>query len=881
MDISLYEFSCQKALHFGFRYAKSLGHQLLEVEHVALAMLRSTPEALIQASEGNVIRDYKLDGSDAIALMNVIEKHLAQAPRIFGLTKVEFGKRLDAALDIAEASAKKIGVSPVDEVLLWNSICPQSTVIKTFYAKKNGLFKAEEDRDFTPPTPQGPCEEQADKTEIKIDKKLQVYTSDLTALAELDELDPVIGRDLEIRRMLEILGRKKKNNPLLLGAPGVGKSAIAEGLALRIAAGKVPEPMKGKRILSLDLGALLAGAKYRGEFEERLKNLLKTLESHGGRIILFIDEIHMLVGAGNSEGAADAANLLKPALAGGKLNFIGATTIDEYRKYIEKDPALERRLQPIYVEEPTKAHSIAILRGIKSKYEIHHGVQISDEAVTAAVDLTSRYLPQRRLPDKAIDVIDEAASRLKLQIASVPAVLDELRSKIEEIEVERKSIPQKSGNERALTILDVKLSKTKDEYLRVESIWKSHQAILEKLRHLEEKKRELQSLLDNSKAQGHYDIAAKLQYGELPSLDQNLQKVFIELDKMREIYPFLRQVVGTPEIAEVIGQWTKIPVNKLMENDTQRLLNIEERLKSKVFGQDQALQIVAQAVRRARAGVNDPNRPLGVFLFLGPTGVGKTETAKALADELFGDISKMVRIDMSEYMEMHNVARLFGAPPGYVGYGEGGELTEAVRHKPYSVVLFDEIEKAHSRVLDAMLQIFEDGRLTDGQKRVVDFRNTLIIMTSNLSLNFANPHRPLMDQEVREHLIEKLRPEFVNRIDEVVVFKKLGVKHMELLLTRLLGELNDRLTNRQFRVSLGTNIKKHLVEKGKESPFGGRSLKRAFQNLVVNSVSNRILSHPYLAKGSWSVDLDEDQQFIWSEEFSSHYYLPPARNGAS
>ncbi len=899
MDLSKYEFSAQKALHQGLQYARGFGHPHFEPEHVALA----------------VVRHGKVGLSKEVSerLKAHLESHLAKVPRIFGALKIEFGKRLSAALDRAESAG---GAHAVSEAVLWDAICKQSTAIQNFFAGYKQLRS--EPRDFVPLSSIKSHSDKADKSsaentgssnvggsseigskpkngkeekaaaaasdEFKLNSFLKSFTSDLTELAQKGDLDPVIGRDAEVRRVLEILGRKKKNNPLLLGEPGVGKSAVAEAVALKIASGQVPETMRDKRVLSLDLGAMLAGAKYRGEFEERIKGLLQALDEYRGQIILFIDEIHMLVGAGNPQGSADAANLLKPALARGLIQCLGATTFDEYRKYIEKDAALERRFQPLVVEEPGRAAAISILRGLKSRYEIHHGVQIDDEALVAAVDLSVRYVPDRRLPDKAIDLVDEAASRLRLQIASVPAVLDGVRGRIAQLEIERKAIGNPASNQKALATIDAELGKARKEHERVEAIWRSHQSSLESLREAEARKEELSGLYEGAKSRGEFEFAARLQYLEIPNNEKHLTEVRGKLHTQQGQNSFLRQVVGSREIGEVVAAWTRIPVDKIVEEDSNRLLKMRNRLEARVFGQDAALDTVSRAVRRSRTGVNDPKRPLGVFLFLGPTGVGKTETAKALAAEMFDDESKMIRVDMSEMMEPHNVARLIGAPPGYVGFGEGGDLAEAVRQKPYSVVLLDEIEKAHPKVLDIMLQVFEDGRLTDGRGKVVDFRNTLIIMTSNLEtgliqVNQSQNQAGSDDGGLRRALSETLRPEFVNRIDEIVQFRKLGPQQLELVLGRQLVELNERLAFRNFRVGLGPHLRDHLLAMAADPRFGARTMKRAFHNKVVDPVSDRILIMPGACRGSWLVDHDPDGRPVWREEFDSSRYLPPAKEG--
>ena len=889
MDMSKYEFGAQKALHQGLQYARGFGHPHFEPEHVALAIVKHGKVGLSK------------EVSDRLKVH--LESHLAKVPRIFGSIKIEFGKRLSGALDRAESS---VSGNPVSEAVLWDAICKQSTAILNFFA---GFKQTRvESRDFVPlsaiddsqpksnadPSASGVSEPVAKKSkaikeekaasnsdEFKMNSFLKAYTSDLTELAQKGDLDPVIGRDPEVRRVLEILGRKKKNNPLLLGEPGVGKSAVAEAVALKIASGQVPETMRDKRVLSLDLGAMLAGAKYRGEFEERIKGLLQALDEYRGQIILFIDEIHMIVGAGNPQGSADAANLLKPALARGLIQCLGATTLDEFRKYIEKDPALERRFQPLMVEEPGRAAAISILRGLKARYEIYHGVQIDDDALVAAVDLSIRYVPDRRLPDKAIDLVDEAASRLRLQIASVPAVLDGLRGRIAQLEIERNAIGNQSINQKAFAIIDAELVKVRKEHERVELIWRSHHSTLESLREAEARKEELSGLYEGAKSRGEFEFAARLQYMEIPNNEKHLSELRARLGTQQSQNSFLRQVVGSREIGEVVAAWTRIPVDKIVEDDSNRLLKMRARLEVRVFGQDAALDTVSRAVRRARTGVNDPKRPLGVFLFLGPTGVGKTETAKALAAEMFDDESKMIRVDMSEMMESHNVARLIGAPPGYVGYGEGGGLAEAVRQKPYTVVLLDEIEKAHPKVLDILLQVFEDGRLTDGRGKVVDFRNTLIIMTSNLDVGLiqSNHASQTDDGGLRRALSETLRPEFVNRIDEIVQFRKLGPKQLEMVLGRLLIELNDRLSFRNFRVGLGPRLQEHLLAMASDPRFGARTMRRAFHSKVVDPVSDRILVMAAACRGSWILDLDPDGRPVWREEFDSSRYLPPAREG--
>ena len=826
MDVSKYDFDCRKALHFGLRYAKGLGHDHLECEHVALAILRSKWDLLDSFVHGVVER--------------ALESFLQGYPKHFGAVKVEFGPRLNRAMDHVEAKNKTKTIC-LDE--LWSAILQESTATKNALQKgqqensksvgfeemnPESLSRSQEDseeghapKDFVERR-KDPNREKSKTLEKSLDKKLRKYSVDLTEMASKGELDPVLGRDAEIRRVLEVLGRKKKNNPILLGDPGVGKTAIAEGIALKIAQDKVPESLRGVRVLSLDMGSLVAGSKFRGEFEERIKEVLNCVEELKGRVILFIDEIHTIIGAGQSEGSMDASNLLKPALARGAMRCLGATTLAEYRRYFEKDAALERRFQPIMVEEPSKANALSILRGLKKKYEIHHGVTIEDEALAAAVELSSKYLPSRRLPDKAIDLVDEASSRMRLQIDSMPRELDELFSKISELEIQKQSLDQTDANKKSLASIDVKIDILRKDCQKLEGVWRQHQDLGDQLRAEEKKLDELQEIFENSKSGSDYELAARMQYVEVPKSESLVSDLQARLEQLELENPFLSQVVGDREIAEVLGQWTGIPASKMMASDKRRLLTIEQRISSRVFGQDEGIAVLAKAVKRARAGINDPNKPLGVFLFMGPTGVGKTETAKALAEELFDDESKLIRIDMSEYMEAFNVSRLIGSPPGYAGHDVGGELTDAVRNKPYSVILFDEIEKAHPKVLDILLQIFDDGRLTDGRGRLADFKQSIIILTSNIG--FSTPlDMALGEREaLRQALSSELRPELVNRIDEIIKFKSLGREEYQSLLDKQLEQLNQRLQEKDLRVSLGEGVTNKIMEQASLGGFGGR-----------------------------------------------------------
>ena len=863
MDVSRYSFPCQKALHQGLQFARSYGHQHLEVEHIALALLRS--DALEHLST-HAIESLQL----------ALEKQLAQLPKFFGEVKVEFGTRLDVALDLAE---REQGDEPVSAALLWKSLLPSCDLLQRLLpqlTQEESPSTSSKKVGAAPSRPKSAAIKSFSLPE-KLEKVLEKYTIDLTALAERNELDPVIGRDIETRRVMEILGRKKKNNPVLIGQAGVGKTAVVECLAQRIVSGAVPESMRGKRVLSLDMGSMVAGAKFRGEFEERMGQLMQAIQACSGNIILFIDELHTIVGAGRAEGSADAANLLKPALARGELHCLGATTFDEYRKYIEKDPALERRFQAVVVAEPSRDNAISILRGLKSHYQIFHGVQVHDDALVSAVDLSIRFLSDRRLPDKAIDLLDEACSRVRIQIDSVPAVMDQLQSQIAQLEIERKTVVGDPTAKTALGKIDGKLERARVELQGIEKIWRDHQLLLEQMRKLEKKKQEQTVLFETSKGQGNFDLAARLQNEEMPRLEKEMEIIRTQLQEMQKKQAWLRQVVGSIEIADVISAWSSIPLQKVMKEEGKSVLGIEQRLAKRIFGQKDAILRVSKALKRTKVGIQDPNRPLGVFLFVGPTGVGKTEMVKALAEEMFDNEKRMVRLDMSEFMEQHSVARLIGSPPGYVGSDDGGELTEAVRRTPYTVVLFDEIEKAHPKVLDILLQVFEDGRLTDSKGHLVDFRNVMIIMTSNLLVQsdlFAQKN--VEEETVRGELAKILRPEFVGRIDEVVIFHKLGRMHIQNLLEKLLSQLNTRLTERQLRIVLGSAMHEKLIQEGMHSEFGGRTLRRAFQRRIIDPVSEWVLQFEEQCSGVWCMEWGADGKIHWYLDYTPNRYLPAA-----
>jgi ATP-dependent Clp protease ATP-binding subunit ClpB len=863
MRLDKFTLRAQEAIQSAIELAERNQHQQVEPEHLLAAMLEQ-PEGIVRPLIGKL-------GANVAVILNDIQAAVARFPRVQGGQQY-FSSRLSQIFTESQKQADKmqdefISTEPLLLAIVEEKDGEAGKILRQHGVKKDDLLKViEQMRGGSRIT---------DQNAEQNYQALSKYARDLTELARKGKLDPVIGRDDEIRRTIQVLSRRTKNNPVLIGEPGVGKTAIVEGLAQRIVSGDVPETLRNKRLVGLDLGAMLAGAKYRGEFEDRLKAVLKEIENAQGQIILFIDELHTLVGAGAAEGAIDASNMLKPALARGELRCVGATTLNEYKKHIEKDAALERRFQQVYVGEPTVEDTIAILRGLKERYEVHHGVRIKDSAIVAAATLSHRYITDRFLPDKAIDLIDEAASRLRIEIDSLPQEIDQLEREIIQLEIERQAL-QREEDEKSkarLKEIEQRIADLRETSSGMKAKWQSEK---EAIQHMREAKAELEQLklqLDQARNGGDLARASEIQYGRIPELERKLKAEQDKLAVLQQDGVTLKEEVDEEDVAEVVAKWTGIPVSRMLEGEMQKLVTMEERLGQRVIGQEEALEAVANAVRRARAGLQDPNRPIGSFIFLGPTGVGKTETARALAEFLFDDERAMIRLDMSEYMEKHAVARMIGAPPGYVGYEEGGQLTEAVRRRPYSVILFDEIEKAHSDVFNVLLQILDDGRLTDSKGRTVDFKNTVLIMTSNLGSREIQAAEG-DEKQVREAVLQELRlnfkPEFLNRVDDVVIFHQLSREQIGQIIDVQLERLRAMLSERNLTLELDQSAKELLMREGYDPSYGARPLKRAIQSHIQNPLAVKLLQGEILPGQTIKLSANGDtMEFKTSEAFAT------------
>ncbi len=842
----------QEAVAAAQKDAQDLSHSQVEVEHLLLT--------LSNQENGVAPQILRKLGADVNEIKLQTESELNRQPKVQGSTQIYTSQRLSQVFDNAEKEAEQMKDDYISTEHLLIAIADEEKGAAGQILKQHGvtrdrileaLTSIRGSQRVTDPNPEGKYQ------------ALEKYGRDLTEMAQRGKLDPVIGRDEEIRRVIQVLSRRTKNNPVLIGEPGVGKTAIVEGLAGRIARKDVPEGLKNKRIVALDLGALIAGAKFRGEFEERLKAVLKEIQESQGEIILFIDELHTVVGAGAAEGAMDASNMLKPMLARGELHCIGATTLNEYRKHIEKDTALERRFQPVLADESTVEDTISILRGLRERYEIHHGVKIKDSAIVSAAVLSHRYISDRFLPDKAIDLIDEAASKLRMEIDSLPVELDEVERRIMQLEIEREALKKEkdAASKERLSNLEKELADLKEESNQLRAQWQQEKDAIQAIRQIKEQIEQAHIGVEQAGRLADFEKASELRYGTLVELENQLKEKEAQLVELQKNQKMLKEEVDEEDIAEVISRWAHIPVSKLLEGEIQKLLQMEERIHQRVVGQDEGISAVSDAIRRARAGLQDPNRPLGSFIFLGPTGVGKTELARALAEFLFDDEQAMIRLDMSEYMEKHTVSRLIGAPPGYVGYDEGGQLTEAVRRKPYSVVLFDEIEKAHSDVFNTLLQILDDGRLTDGHGRTVDFKNTVVIMTSNLGSHWFSEIDN--EAEIRDRIMETLRtqfrPEFLNRVDEIIIFHSLNREQIGQIVNIQLRLLSTRLADRHITITLTDTAKDLIANEGFDPIYGARPLKRTIQRLVENPLSKKILQGEFQQGDSIRVEPGEDR----------------------